>query len=931
MMRIRQILKPPVYADEKSSRQSMILHIILWSLLILAVIYLVFSLVFSPYTAAEDAVIAGVGIAANIILLILLHRGYLRLAAILQVAIFWSEFTVIAFALNGVSGPAYMMGYILVILIAGILLEGRGALVMTVLSLLSGLVLVYFQKNNLLVFHTIPRVESYWIVSAFMFPMCAVLQFLAAQSLRRALARSSESEAKYRNILDLIQDAYYRCDLEGRLVMVSPSFLKLFGHSSMDEVLGQNIAGRYYLNPADREKFLLAVETAQEVRNYEEMVKRKDGSLLTVSTTSHYVLDGKGGKIGIEGIIRDVTEIKRIEIQRRESEAAYHILFEESPLAAVVIDFSGMCVDANSSFCKLIGVARSDVLNKLALEIGGLSDVERRTIFEAGEKKKGHLDQHEAVLRHVDGHIIHGIVSTKPIIYHSHPHILIIINDITRRVEAEHELKESENRYRSLSDATMEGVMVQKDGVILDANRKFAEIFGYEHPEELIGKNGYDILLTPESSMVAIDPARQNPESVFEVNGVRKDGTIFPGETQSRAINFRGKNARVVSMRDISQRKNAEAELHRLNRALRTISKCNEALVRSGNEEELLREICKTIVNVGEYQTASIVLVRTDGENRLRPFFSFTYPLENPGAAPSHYWDQYTAALTALVQERLPVFLNRHTEREQYAVIGRLPDAFPSLAILPLHYERSILGVLLIFGAREDAFDQDEIMLISDMAADLSYGLHTQIVRQERRRFLERLEITNQELEFSYDATLEGWSSALELRERETGGHSQRVVELTMNIAREMGIPEADLRHIRMGALLHDIGKMGIPDAILLKPGPLTEDEWITMRQHPIYAYKLLKGIPHLQRALEIPHFHHEHWDGQGYPNHLKAENIPLVARIFALVDVWDALTSDRPYRQAWSHESALAYIRDQSGKQFDPEIVNIFLQMIAP
>ncbi len=272
--------------------------------------------------------------------------------------------------------------------------------------------------------------------------------------------------------------------------------------------------------------------------------------------------------------------------------------------------------------------------------------------------------------------MIHGIISTKPIIFHSQPHLLIIFNDITRRVEAEKELRESERRFRSLSDATLEGVMVHKDGVILDANRKFAEIFGYDNPEELIGKNGYQILLTSESSALAGDRTRHNPEGVFEVNGVRKDGTIFPGETQSREINFRGESARVVSMRDISQRKDAEAELRRLNRALRTISKCNEALVRSSNQEELLREICKTIVNVGEYQSASIVLVQNDGASHFLPIFSFAFPHQKTSELrgnASTVWDQYSDSLPSIMQDRQPVFLNRRSERESNPAYRQFP------------------------------------------------------------------------------------------------------------------------------------------------------------------------------------------------------------------------------------------------------------------
>jgi HD-GYP domain-containing protein (c-di-GMP phosphodiesterase class II) len=144
-----------------------------------------------------------------------------------------------------------------------------------------------------------------------------------------------------------------------------------------------------------------------------------------------------------------------------------------------------------------------------------------------------------------------------------------------------------------------------------------------------------------------------------------------------------------------------------------------------------------------------------------------------------------------------------------------------------------------------------------------------------------------------------------------------------------MGMNEEQLVHVRRGTMLHDIGKMGLPDNILLKPGPLTEDEWEVMRQHPIYAYNLLKGIPFLEKALDIPYCHHEKWDGSGYPQGLKGEQIPLAARVFALVDVWDALLSDRPYRQAWTREQVIAYLQEQAGVHFDPSVVQTFLELI--
>jgi len=186
----------------------------------------------------------------------------------------------------------------------------------------------------------------------------------------------------------------------------------------------------------------------------------------------------------------------------------------------------------------------------------------------------------------------------------------------------------------------------------------------------------------------------------------------------------------------------------------------------------------------------------------------------------------------------------------------------------------------------------------------------------------------NLELQEAYEATLEGWSRALEMRERETAGHSKRVAELTVSLAQSLGVPQSEYIHIHRGALLHDIGKMSIPDRILLKPEPLTEEEWVIMRQHPVYAYQMLAPIAYLTKALDIPYGHHEHWDGSGYPAGLKGEAIPLAARIFAVVDEWDALTSDRPYRRAWLPEAARDYLAKQRGIRFDPQVVDAFLHI---
>jgi len=192
------------------------------------------------------------------------------------------------------------------------------------------------------------------------------------------------------------------------------------------------------------------------------------------------------------------------------------------------------------------------------------------------------------------------------------------------------------------------------------------------------------------------------------------------------------------------------------------------------------------------------------------------------------------------------------------------------------------------------------------------------------------LELAHLQLLAAYDATIEGWSRAMDLRDKETEGHTQRVTTLSEKLGKMAGMSAEELVFLRRGALLHDIGKLGVPDEVLLKAGALTDEEWKIMRKHPQYAYDMIYPIEYLHSSLDIPYCHHEKWDGTGYPRGLKGEEIPLSARIFAIVDVWDAVTSDRPYRPAWGREKALQHINEESGKQFDPRIVELFNRLLG-
>ena len=249
-------------------------------------------------------------------------------------------------------------------------------------------------------------------------------------------------------------------------------------------------------------------------------------------------------------------------------------------------------------------------------------------------------------------------------------------------------------------------------------------------------------------------------------------------------------------------------------------------------------------------------------------------------------------------------------------------EKFVAYHAVPLLAKGQLKGVLEVFDRRFRESDQDWLDFLENLAGQAAIAL-------ENASLFEGLQRATNELISAYDATIEGWSHALDLRDKNTEGHSQRVVEMTLSLARTLGISESELVHVRRGALLHDIGKMGIPDSILLKPGPLTDEEGEVMRRHTTYAYEWLSPIAFLQPAMDIPFCHHEHWDGKGYPRGLQGEQIPLAARIFASVDIWDALRSDRPYRQSWPEERVCEHIASLAGTHLDPDVVQAFLQHV--
>lgn len=376
----------------------------------------------------------------------------------------------------------------------------------------------------------------------------------------------------------------------------------------------------------------------------------------------------------------------------------------------------------------------------------------------------------------------------------------------------------------------------------------------------------------------------------------------------------RGEPARILgTAQDITDRKLSELQIRQQVARLTALRKIDQAITSSFDLYVTLNILLlQTLEQLG--MDAADILLLNPGGLTLRsaavqgfikmPLINSLVPLNNTLAG-------------QVVQSRRLIQISNLNEQPH---MGRLPENFISYFGVPLISKGRVNGVLEVFHRTEFQPQAEWLDFLETLAGQAAIAV-------DNATLFESLQRSNLELELAYDATIEGWSRALDLRDRETEGHTKRVTGMTMRMARIMNIPEEKFIHIHRGGLLHDIGKMGVPDSILLKASQLTDEERDIMRQHPKLAYDWLSPITFLRQALEIPYCHHEKWNGTGYPRGLKGEEIPIAARIFAIVDVWDALTNDRPYRAKWDKDRTIKYMRGQGGIHFDPNILDIFLE----
>jgi HD-GYP domain-containing protein (c-di-GMP phosphodiesterase class II) len=377
----------------------------------------------------------------------------------------------------------------------------------------------------------------------------------------------------------------------------------------------------------------------------------------------------------------------------------------------------------------------------------------------------------------------------------------------------------------------------------------------------------------------------------------------------------------ILSARNITKYKQTEIRMQRQLQRLSALRSIDLAIASGLDLSLLLSILLDRVIETMRVDAADVLLL--DSEMNILKFGAgkgfHTNILQHTHLKPGQGY-----AGRAVLERRvisISDLMKNSTEFERSPLFPS--ERFVAYYGLPLVAKGRVLGVLEIFHRSHLHRDEDWLDFLNILSGQTAIAIDSAMMFKD-------LQKTNFELSLAYNATIDAWSRTLDLRDQDTEGHTRRVTDLTVRFAALNGVKDTDLIHLRRGATLHDIGKVAIPDNILFKPGPLTHEEWETMRQHPRYAVDLLSPIKYLEPAMEIPHWHHERWDGTGYPDHLGGEAIPYSARIFALADVYDALTSNRPYRSAWSKKDAIQYIEGQAGKHFDPRLVPEFLSLVS-
>lgn len=496
-------------------------------------------------------------------------------------------------------------------------------------------------------------------------------------------------------------------------------------------------------------------------------------------------------------------------------------------------------------------------------------------------------------------------------------------HDSRRRRQAERGLRETTQLLQAIVDnAPLAIISFSDDFKVRNWNLAAQQMFGWT-AQEVIGQPLPTVQVEAQAEALSLFERvrREGRIANVETQCLRKDGSLIDVSISAAALRDAGGHVIGVTsiVTDISERKRAERRTQLQMERLTALRAIDTAITGSLDLHLTLDLLLEQAVAQLRVDAAAILLLNPHAQTLE---WAAGRGFRTNGIRRSHLRIGEGIAGRAALEQQAVNLSNLAEAGDAYTRRSLLAgEEFVAYRAVPLLSKGQVKGVLEVFHRAPLEPDPEWLNYIEVLAGQAAIAIeNTELFRNLRR--------LNVELTLTYDTTIDAWSRALDLRDKETLGHSQRVTEMTMQLARIMGIDEAKLAHVRRGALLHDIGKMGIPDSILLKPGPLTDEEWTVMRHHPVYAYELLSPIAFFHPAIEIPYCHHEKWDGTGYPRGLKGEQIPLAARIFAVADVWDALRSDRPYRAPWAREKVLEHILSLAGTHFDPKVVEEFVRL---
>jgi PAS domain S-box-containing protein/putative nucleotidyltransferase with HDIG domain len=656
-----------------------------------------------------------------------------------------------------------------------------------------------------------------------------------------------------------------------------------------------------------------------------------------------------------------LIKLQSEEAALKESEERYRALFSSLTDTVFIHTLTGEILEVNQAACDHLGYSQ-DELRRFNLK--QVDDAESARLIQERiqEIVKNGKALFESVHVRRDGTKVPVEVNARLIDYGGTEVILSISRDISQRKQAlqaleeserkfrkqaQQDLKENETKLRAIFEQTPDALFIDnEEDEILDANPAACRLVGYTR-DELVKMRVPD-RIAPEMRVKAGSQIKTELENnvVFEGKNIHRDGHLIPVEVRTTRLSGTSGSLVLSIVRDISSRKKAEEEIQRQLQNLTALRAVDNAINASLDLRVTLNVLLEHLVAQLQVHAADILLVnthtqmleyaaargfRTSALQYTRLYLGEGYAGRAALERATIHIPDLSASMDSPVNENMRSSdIAEHTlstfsfRRLTLSPLQRAirDEGFISYYGVPLVSKGRVVGVLEIFHRTPLSPNKDWTDLLQTLATQAAIAI-------DNAQLLNDLQRSNTELALAYDATIEGWSRALDLRDNETEGHSRRVSELTLRLARTMGVKDNDLVHIRRGALLHDIGKMGIPDSILLKEGPLDEAEMEQMQKHPAIAYELLFQIDFLRPAVDIPYCHHERWDGGGYPRSLRGNDIPLSARIFSVVDVWDALLSNRPYRRAWEYDAALNFIRENNGHLFDPRVVDAFLKIV--